>query len=154
MVKEFESLNNSEIELLLKTPMLVCILIAGADGSIDRKEIKGAIELAQKKQRKGRAALLEYYQIMAEDFEDKLKITIQSYPNEVKRREEAIVAELAELNHVLPKLPVGFASEFYNSMKGIALNIAESSGGILGMNKVGEHEERYINLPMIKQPGL
>ena len=32
MIREFEKLTDSEIDLMLKAPVLVCILIAGADG--------------------------------------------------------------------------------------------------------------------------
>ncbi len=49
MVKELEKLSGKEVELMLKAPILLCILIAGADGTIDRKEIKEAIHVTVKK---------------------------------------------------------------------------------------------------------
>jgi hypothetical protein len=152
MIKEFDTLTNHEIELMLKTPLMVCILVAGADGHIDRKEIKGAIELAKKKQKRARAQLLEYFQIMGEDFEDKLKIVMQGYPMDVEKRTIRLIEELGELNSILPKLDREFAGAFYESVKGIARVIAESSGGLLGIKKVGEEEARYVELPMIKNP--
>ena len=45
MIPEFQKLDDAEIELVLKAPILVCILIAGADGDIDRKEINKAISI-------------------------------------------------------------------------------------------------------------
>lgn len=152
MIPEFDRLTNREIELMLKAPILACILIAGADGKIDQKEIEGAIEVARKKQRRSLANLLEFYRDVGEDFEDKLKVVIQSYPMKAVQRNPLIVEELAQLNNLLPKLNKAFALAFYNSMKEIAHKIAESSGGVLGLNKIGEEEAKYVELPMIKDP--
>ncbi|HMI64856.1 MAG TPA: hypothetical protein VK517_02400 [Cyclobacteriaceae bacterium] len=152
MIPEFDKLSPTEIELMLRAPILACILIAGADGNIDRNEIKGAIELAQKKQKRSKANLLEFYRYIAEDFEDKLKVLIQSYPSKAAQRNPVLVEELSNLNKILPKLDNSFALAFYHSIKEIAQGTAEASGGLLGMNKVGEEEEKYLGLPMIKDP--
>ena len=40
MIQDFEKLSNAEIEVMMRAPIVVCILIAGADGTIDKKEIK------------------------------------------------------------------------------------------------------------------
>ena len=154
MISELNKLSNREMELMLKAPILACILIAGADGQIDRKEIKGAIEVARKKQKKSQANLLEFYSLVGEDFEDKLKVVIQSYPMSASERNPMIVEELSQLNTILPKLDKSFAVGFYKSCKDIALAIAESSGGLLGMNRIGEEEAKFIGLSMIKDPAL
>jgi hypothetical protein len=152
MIPEFDKLSDSETELMFRAPILACILIAGADGEIDRNEIQGAIEVTRKKQRRSQANLLEFYRYLGEDFEDKLKVVIQSYPLGATQRIPLIVDELAQLNEILPKLDKTFALGFYNSIKEIALKIAESSGGLLGMNKIGDEEARYVELSMIKDP--
>ena len=153
-MKEFEKLSSTEADLLLKAPLLVCILIAGADDDIDRKEIKKAIQLAQKKQSRGNSRLVDYYQLMAEDFEDKLKVLIQSYPSKAAQREPILQAELEELNIVFTKIDKNWAIDFYKSLLEIAKETAESSGGLLGMKSVGEEEAKFINLPMIKNPSV
>jgi hypothetical protein len=152
MIKEFDHLSSSEIELMLKAPILACILIAGADGTIDEKEVKGAIEMARKKQKKSQANLLQFYKLVGEDFEDKFKIVLQGYPSQAAQRNPAIVDELSHLNSILPKLDKSFASAFYRSIKEISHSIAESSGGLLGINKIGDEEAQYVELPMIKDP--
>ena len=154
MIREFDKLSATETELMIKAPILVCILIAGADGNIDRKEIQGAIEQARKKQARTDANLLEFYQYVGEDFEDKLKVLIQSYPSKPQQRNPLIVEELSSLNKLLPRLDASFALAFYQSIKEIAQKTAESSGGLLGLNKVGEEESQYLGLPMIKDPSL
>ncbi len=152
MLAEFAHLSNPEIELVLKTPILTSILIAGADGNIDRKEIQESIRIAQKNAKKSKARLMEFYQFVGEDFEDKLKILLQGYPTSAPQRSAMIVQELAQLNHVLPKIDRVFAQELYGSIKDIARKIAESSGGLLGMKSIGDEEAKYVHLPMIKDP--
>lgn len=140
------------MELMFKAPILACILIAGADNDIDKKEIQGALTLANNKHRRGKAKLMGFYQIVNEDFEDKLKITIQSYPIESTQRTPLIVEELAALNSVLPKIEKSFAIEFVKSLRELAMGIAQSSGGILGLKSIGSEEAQFVNLPMIKDP--
>ncbi len=154
MIPEFDKLSAAETELMLKAPILACILIAGADGNIDQNEIRGAIELAQKKQKRAKANLLEFYGSVAEDFEDKLKVLIQMYPSKPLQRNPVLVDELSHLNNILPKLDKSFALAFYNSMKELAQGTAKASGGLLGLNKIGEEEAKYLDLLMIKDPSL
>lgn len=152
MVPEFEMLSEAEVELMFKAPILTCILIAGADGNIDQTEIQEAINVANTKARRSRARLIEFYRMMSEDFEDKLKVLIQSFPNDAKQRNPLVVEELKQLNPILSKISRKFAVEFYNSMKEIAQKIAESSGGVLGIKSVGSEEAKFVGLPMIKDP--
>ncbi len=152
MIRELEKLSASEVDLVMKTPLFVCILIAGADNEIDGKEIKGAIELAKKG--KAKANMSEFYKIAAEDFEDKLKIILQELPFESTQRTPVLVDELSRLNSILPKIERTFAIDFYNSLRYIAKKIAESSGGLLGMKSVGEEEMKLLGLPMIKDPSI
>lgn len=153
MIPEFDKLNQSEIELMQKAPILACILIAGADDNIDDNEIKGSIELAKKKHKKFQGSTLaNFYLDMSQDFEDKLKIVIQSYPYDAKKRNAIISEELSQLNLIWPKLQKEFAFEFYKSIRDIAINTAESSGGLLGLKAVGEEEAAVIQLPMITNP--
>jgi len=152
MIPEFNSLSSNEVELMHKAPMLVCILIAGADGNIDQSEIRKAISFATKKQRAGKSTLLEFYNEVGSDFEDKLKIVIQGFPVKEKERTPKIVTELSHLNDILLKLDKGFSIEFYKSLKEIGLEIAKSSGGVLGLKSVGEEEAQYLTLSMIKDP--
>src|SRR5215216_507948 len=97
MINEFSNLNDQEVELMFKAPILVCILIAGADGTIDHKEIKEAITIARKNFGK-KGVLSDYFRELSTDFEDKLKITIQGYPYESTQRTPMIIEELSLLN--------------------------------------------------------
>ncbi|HEY5692083.1 MAG TPA: hypothetical protein VIS49_11540, partial [Cyclobacteriaceae bacterium] len=114
MIKEFKKLDISEVEFMQKSPILVCVLIAGADHEIDKKEIEGSIELAKKKHKKFKdSSLSHFYLDMSEDFEDKLKVVIQSYPSDARKRNAIITEELSNINKIWPKLDRSFAQEFY-----------------------------------------
>ncbi len=152
MIAEFNALNNEEIETMLAVPILVTILIAGADGQIDKSEVREAISLAKLKQKKARPDLIDYYREVGTDFEDKLKVMIQQFPGDAQERNPLIIEELSKLNSILPKLGDNFAIEFYASIKDLAKKIAESSGGILGYMAVGYEESKLIELKMINNP--
>lgn len=152
MIQAFYTLTNSEIELLLRAPLLTSILIAGADGNIDHKEMKQAIVQAQKTESRAQTNMKEFYKMASQDFEDKLKILIAGYPRDPESRNKLIVNELESLNAIFDKLPRTFATELYNSLCSLAQSVATSSGGVFGMNKVGEEEARWVKLPMLRPP--
>lgn len=151
MVAELSKLSSGELELVYRAPLLVCILIAGADGNIDRKEIKKAITIAQKKQR-GTDAVSILFKEIAQDFEDKLKVLEQGYPYEATQRTPLIIEELTGLNALLPRLAQTFAKGYYEILKLLAQEVATSSGGLLGMKSIGAEEAKLVKLAMIKNP--
>jgi hypothetical protein len=152
MIKELARLKESEVELMLKAPVLLCILIAGADGTIDRKEIKEAINVTVKK--KDKTILDSYFKEVSQDFEDKLKILLQSYPYKSTQRSPILIQELSQLNPILKKLDKLFSTAFYDMLKELAEKIAGSSGGFWGMMSVDSEEAKYIRLPMIENPSV
>jgi hypothetical protein len=151
MIREFERLSDAEVELMLRAPLLACILIAGADGTIDRKEIKEAISFARKRAR-SHSILEDYFKELSQDFEDKLKVLIQAYPYEPSRRNPLIISELAGISDLWIKLGSDFSIHFYSMLKSLAAKVASSSGGVLGIRSVGAEEARLVGLPMIQEP--
>lgn len=152
MIPEFDKLTEEEVELLLSAPILVSILIAGADNEIDKSETKQAVNISKDKQKRARASLIDYYKKVGENFEDKLKVMIQNYPVDAKSRNPLLMEELEKLNDILPKLDDQFAIELYESLKDIAKKIAEASGGVLGYMAIGYEESKLIGLNMIDDP--
>ncbi len=152
MVPQLDSLSTEEQEFMLKAPILVCILIAGADGDIDRDEIKGAISQARKRQKNSADSMTQLYGEIGEDFEDKLKVLLQYYPVEVSKRNPMLVEELARLNQLWPKIDPNFSTQYYQSICDLAMTVAKSSGGWFGMKSIGDAEAKYVKLPMIKDP--
>lgn len=151
MIKQFKKLEPQEAEILLKAPILVCILIAGADGQIDRNEIKEAISMAGKN-KATLNVLSDYFNEVSDDFEDKLKIVMQNYPYEFTQRNPIVIEELATINTIWQKLDAEFAGSFYEMLLELAEKIATSSGGWLGIKAVGSEEAKYVKLPMLINP--
>lgn len=152
MVEELEHLDDEELELILRVPILVSILIAGADNEIDKTEVRQAVNISKAKQARARKSLIEYYQEVGDNFEDKLKVMINSYPLDAQKRNPMIIEELEKLNELLPKIEKQYAIEFYESVKDIAKKIAEASGGVLGYMAIGYEESKLIGLKMINDP--
>ena len=152
MIPEFKNLNEQEAELMQKAPILVSILIAGADGKIDNKEVRQAITIAEKESN-SKSILKNYFKELAEDFEDKLRIYIQAYPYESTQRTPLLVEELSQINSLWSKIDSEFATEFYGMLLKIAAKIAKSSGGFFGLtNSIGAEEAKWMNLPMLSNP--
>ena len=151
-VHEFENLRPDEIEIMLNAPIYVSILIAGADGKIDNKERKEAIDVARSKQSRAREQLVEYYKLVGDSFEDKFNEFIDKLPEDIKDRNADIEHELRKLNFILPKIDRPFAIKFYASLKDLAKKIAEASGGILGYLSVSYEEQTLMDLRMINDP--
>ena len=152
MIKQFESLNDEEIELMGKAPILTAILIAGADNKIDKSEIKEALRISRYKPIKGRNLLVDFYKEISGDFEYNLIEEIASLPREARKRNPFIISELEKLNKILPKINRKFAIQFYESMIDIAKRIAKASGGVLGYISVDYEESKLMELKMIKNP--
>lgn len=152
MIPEFEKLSEREQDLMLKAPVLVSILIAGADGNIDSTERQEAIQVAKAKQSRAREALIDYYQLVGEKFEERFNELVAKLPEETSERNKAIEDELSRLNTVLPKLDKNWAIKFHASLKDLANKIAGASGGILGYLSVSFEESQFIELKMINDP--
>lgn len=153
MIKEFENLREDEIDVLAKAPIYVSILIAGADGEIDKHERKEAIEVSRSKQSRAREELIEYYSLIAETFEPKFNELINELPSDSEERIKVITTELRKLNFILPKIDKHFSISLHASLKDLAKKIAEASGGVLGYLTVSYEESKLVDLKMINAPG-
>ena len=150
MIPEFEPLREDEQEVLLRAPVYVAILIAGADGKIDKTERREAIDIARNKQSRSREQLSEFYKEVGESFEDQFNKLDGELPSGTDERISAITTELRKLNFILPKVDKNFAIKFIASLKDLAKKIAEASGGVLGYLSISYEESRLMELKMIK----
>jgi len=152
MIKEFEVLTQSERELMLSLPVYVAVLIAGADGEIDNREVSKAINLANDKLKNARKELIGYYGEANENFEDKFKMAIANLPSNTSERQKVLVEKLKESNSIFAQLPKKYAVSLYASLKEVAKKIAEASGGVFGYMSIDFEESKLIELKMIKDP--
>lgn len=152
MIAEFDGLEHSEKELMYSLPIYVAVLIAGADGKIDNNELRKAVSISNIKTTKARKDLIEYYNEVNTDYEDKLKMTIANLPSTAQEREKLLIEEISKVNALWSKIDKSFAIKLYASLIEIAKHIAEASGGVLGFMSVGYEESKLIELKMIKKP--
>lgn len=152
MISELEELSEQERKLVYNAPILVSILIAGADDNIDANEVRRAIKIAEQKAKNLKTHIIEFYQGVSEDFDRKLEATIHQYPPKATERTPRISNELAKLNPILSKIDKTFAIVYHHSLREISRAIAKSSGGVLGLNSIGKEEAELIELPMLKDP--
>ena len=137
---------------MFNLPIYVSVLVAGADGTIDSNELQKAVSLANSKASKARKQLLDYYSVVNQNFEDKLKMAIANLPNGVREREASLIDKLSSSNPVFDKLDKAFAVKLYASLKDMAKQVAEASGGVFGYMSVGYEESKVVDLKMIEDP--
>lgn len=152
MIAEFINLSGEESTLMIRTPSLIAVLIAGTDGLIDNREMEAARMYAHFKKITAREILEDYYKLVRKNFDEDIKTFIDQYPENSEERQQVIISELRKINGILPKLDQKFAIQFYASIKDFAKKIAESSGGFLGYLPKGFEESKLIKLEMIEEP--
>jgi len=155
MIQQFENLSEQELDLMLNIPVLITILIAGADNDIDQDEQSWAKKLTTYRQFTEKPVLQEYYKEVNKNFEanlNKFVSYINSFPSDAGERNPHIGQELTKLNDILPKLEGEFAIAFYESIKSFARHVAEASGGVLGFGSISPEEKEWVELQMINNP--
>ena len=74
---------------------------------------------------------------------------VKALPNNTKEAIPGFVAQLAQFNEILPKMPHDIAGTLLESMKSFAKHIARASGGFLKIASISKEEQALIDLPMI-----
>lgn len=150
----FSQLSSKEKETLYNAPSLVMILIAGADGNIDDKEVSRAMSITKQNASSEKGYLHEFYKEVADNFHDKFHHLLYSLPSDQVKRNEIITQRLSRLNKIFQKTNKTFNIVLYFSLRRLAVEIAKSSGGVMGINSICQEELEFLELPMIKDPSL
>lgn len=148
-MKYFEHLSAEKIQTLTEAPVLITILVGGADGNLDQAELDWANRLTEIRGYSHNESLREYYDLVHADFQDKVAATLANLPTEQDARESAISDRLSKINDILPHVDGAVAYRFYTSMLSFADHIARSSGGIMRFMSVSRAEKNWLNLSMI-----
>lgn len=127
----------------------ITILVAGADGNIDEKELSASEKLAQIRSFSFHSELKEFYQEVNAELSEQVQKLITELPDEVDARQQAISTELEKLNAVLAKLSLHHGHIFYDSFVSFAKHVAKSAGGFIGFMSVGAEEKKVAELPML-----
>lgn len=149
MPKELESLSASEQQLLLDAVPYITILVAGADGEIDTKEVEWGERITKIRSFSYEEDLRPFYKKVGQNYDERLHELIDRLPKDKDKRNQIISDELSKLNKILPKLDHFYARLYYQSLKSFADHVAHSSGGVMGWLSVGFEEYKVIDLHMI-----
>ncbi|MEP7146147.1 MAG: hypothetical protein ABI792_03970 [bacterium] len=151
MIFEFKNINQDECITMVMAPALITLLIAGAEGDIDQKEIDWGAKIAHFRANE-QSILQNYYQEVDKNFNGTLKELIEKMPKDIKEMKDKIIHELSRINDTLPKLDPAFAKEFYKSLLSLAKHVAQASGGIWGYGSISPGEKKLIDLEFINPP--
>lgn len=152
MLYHISKLHRDEQELVKKAPLLISILVAGADGEIESEELQNAVRLVHTKSFSEASDIRHLYKEIDQNVEAALLQMIKGLPQDPAEREKRISEELSGLNQIFSKLDPQVAQDFYNSLRNFAVHVAQSTGGVLGMMKMHHHEKEVIKLPMLNKP--
>lgn len=149
MLDGFENLSESQFETLKKSVAWVTVLIAGADGSIDKGETDWAKKLTEIRGYANPTDLNAFYDAVGVGFENDLNHLIEHAPKDTKERTELISRKLEELNDIFPLIENRLAYELFFSLKSFAKHVAKATGGIFGFFSINKEEAKLIELPML-----
>jgi hypothetical protein len=149
-MEHFESLSQEELQVLENAVSQIALLIAGADGAIDKEEMDWAAKLMHIRTYSGEKSIQRFYAEVEANFNIKLRDLMKMGSQNVKERQAALSASIAQVNPILAKLDAHTAYHVYHSYMTLAKSVAKSAGGILGFGAISGAEEKLIGLSMIK----
>lgn len=149
MLDGFQHLTGEEIDTLVQAPVLITILVGGADGDLDREERVWTERLLRARTYAKPNLANEYYRVVAEDFLTKLETKLSELPEDPEARNVQIAEKLGALNPILAKLDTTLAATLYKSFISLAQETAKASGGFLRIGAVSAAEHQWLKLPML-----
>ncbi|MBC7424892.1 MAG: hypothetical protein H7321_00035 [Bacteroidia bacterium] len=152
MHSKIEHLSQKEQQLILDSPLLVTVLIAGADGNFDEAEIKTAIKIIHTKSYAEEKDVRGIFKDIDSHSESAIDSLIYSMPTDLTSRTVSITRKLEELNEIMPKLEVQFAKDLYKSLRELAYYIGHSHDSILGIGFNLKVKKDLLHLDMIQEP--
>lgn len=153
MIPEFKNLSQQEINEIIDAPILVTILIAGAEGKIDEREIDwGAYVVHFRVSEYESSSMMRVYKETDRIFKDVLIHHLEALPKDTNERSRIISEKLGKLNAIFSKIDKKFARDYYDSLRTLAKQVAKSSGGIWGYGSISPEEQKYLDLDMIDAP--
>ena len=148
---QFSVLSESEIQKLVNAYPLITILIAGADGDIDSRELEWASKLSNIRSYNESYELNPLFKEVEMDFDATIADLMKEVPGSVDTRYDWISPRLSELNDIIAKLENSDAFVIYKSLTSFAKHIARAEGGFLRMGSINSEEAKLIKLPMINE---
>jgi len=152
MDRHLKELTSEEKSLLFNVPALIAVLVAGADGKIDKKELDWSEKTVHFRANYRDSKLHDYYLEVEKYIHDAVTVYINDLPKDTTERKSEINIELSKVNRILSKIEHHFAVELYHSFVSFAKQVAKSSGGVVGYGAITPAEEKVLTLDALKHP--
>jgi len=149
MIAGFENISEEQFETLKKSISWITVLIAGADGEIDKDETAWAKKLTKIRSYANPNRLNAFYEEVGKDFSAVIEKVINNVPTDTAKRNELLSRQLEQCNGIFSILENRTAFELYHSFKTFAKHVAKESGGFLGFFSISKEEASLIDLPML-----
>lgn len=150
MPREFSKLTETEQQQMFDAIPLITILIAGADGDMDDKELEWAEKLTKIRSYDHSNDLNDYFSEVGAQFSNRLNDMVVKLPKGTEERQQVVTEQLKALNPILHKMEHHDAVHYYKNFRSFARHVAEASGGILGFASVSKEEADVLELPMLE----
>lgn len=152
MLYQLRNLTETEQSIVLKSPVWVILLVACADHDIDEREIDRAKEIIHIKSYATKNDVKNVYKELEKHLDEEIDAALKVLSPDGKERLLFLEENLAKLNKIFPKLEPTYASQLYNSLRSLALSVAQADGGFFGVGRISEDEEKFLSLPMLEKP--
>jgi hypothetical protein len=149
MINIIESLSGRDQQLMYDVIPYITLLIAGADGNIDPKELEWSEKITEIRSFSSHHEWQPYYEKVSETLHDRIQELLAELPEDTAAQGKELTKRLSKLNDILPKLDPLDAKHFYDGLLSFAERIARADGGVLGWFSVSPSEAKVVGLPMI-----
>ena len=150
MIEGFGKLNDTQFQKTKDAIAWITILIAGADGEIDKEEKEWAAKVTKiRGYQYPTSLLMKFYEEVGAEYSNKLEDLLANAPKDSKERTDFSSKEIEQLNDILPHLDGNLGHHLSKSYKSFAKHVAKASGGFLGFMSIGSEEHKLVDLPML-----
>ncbi len=149
MDQDLGLLSKEELTQLEDAFAYITILIAGADGKIDEKEITWAEKIAHIRTFAGDERLKAFHEAVDQNLHSRIETLLGELPKDVVGRSNMISEKLSQLNPILSSLDPYIGAYLYKGYLSFAERTAKSSGGFLSFFTISPEEKKWIGLPML-----
>jgi len=127
----FLKLSVKEIEDLLKFPAYISILAAFRNTKLEEGEKKAAIKFSHTQTFISDPLLKAYYKEADKVFEKNIEQLDRDLPKNANKREAAIIKELKQIEKIILKLGIEFASTMNRSMNAFTRHVSKAHYNVL-----------------------
>jgi len=142
-------LTKEEIQTIKDAYAYIAVLIAGAEGKIDNKELAFSEKIVQIRSFSGDERLYHLHEEITKELPGKIHEVVNSLTGDQASRNKMLSAEIEKLNPILANLDPFMGNYMYKGFLSFAERIAKSSGGFLSFFSISPEEKKWIKLPML-----